>query len=52
MARNSSLSWPNTAIIDQRPDLEEKIIANRIAEHRHNMQATLQGLKAAAEQGP
>jgi len=41
-----------TAVIDQRPDLEEKIIANRIAEHRRNMQATLQGLKAAAEQGP
>ncbi|ETW95842.1 MAG: hypothetical protein ETSY1_29000 [Candidatus Entotheonella factor] len=40
-----------TAVIDQRPDLEEKIIANRCAEHSRNMQATLQGLKAAAEQG-
>jgi hypothetical protein len=38
-----------TAVIDQRPDLEEKIIANRCAEHSRNMQATLQGLKAAAE---
>lgn len=40
-----------TAVIEQLPHLEEKIIANRIAEHSHNMQATLQGLKAAAEQG-
>ena len=32
-----------TAVIDQRPDLEKKIVANRIAEHRHNMQATLDG---------
>jgi uncharacterized protein YndB with AHSA1/START domain len=38
-----------TAVIAQRPDLEEKIIANRCAEHRRNMQATLQGLKATAE---
>jgi uncharacterized protein YndB with AHSA1/START domain len=38
-----------TAVIDQRPDLEERIIANRCAEHSRNMQATLQGLKAAAE---
>lgn len=40
-----------TAVIDQRPDLEERIIDNRIAEHSRNMQATLQGLKSAAEQG-
>lgn len=40
-----------TSVIDQMPHLEEKIIANRIAEHSRNMQATLQGLKTAAEQG-
>lgn len=40
-----------TAVIEQMPHLEEKIIANRQAEHSRNMQATLQGLKAAAEQG-
>ncbi len=40
-----------TAVIEQLPHLEEKIIANRQAEHSRNMQATLQGLKAAAEQG-
>jgi len=39
-----------TAVIEQMPDLEEKIIANRCAEHSRNMQTTLQGLKAAAEQ--
>lgn len=38
-----------TAVIEQIPHLEEKIIANRQAEHSRNMQATLQGLKAAAE---
>lgn len=40
-----------TAVIHQRPDLEERMVANRCAEHSRNMQATLQGLKAAAEQG-
>ena len=39
-----------TAVIEQMPDLEEKIIANRCAEHSRNMQATLRGLKIAAEQ--
>jgi uncharacterized protein YndB with AHSA1/START domain len=39
-----------TARIAERPDREEDIIAARSAEHRHNMQITLQGLKAAAEQ--
>lgn len=39
-----------TAVIAERPDREEDIVAARVAEHRRNMQATLAGLKAAAEQ--
>lgn len=35
--------------IDARPDKEEKIIANRRREHRANMTATLEGVKALAE---
>ncbi len=40
-----------TAVIDARPDREEDIVAARTAEHSRNMQATLAGLKASAEQG-
>jgi uncharacterized protein YndB with AHSA1/START domain len=40
-----------TARIAELPDREEDIIAARTTEHRRNMQATLAGLKAAAEQG-
>ena len=40
-----------TAVIEKIPDREEDIVANRVAEHRRNMQATLDGLKASAEQG-
>jgi uncharacterized protein YndB with AHSA1/START domain len=39
-----------TARIAELPDREADIIAARTAEHRRNMQATLEGLKAAAEQ--
>jgi uncharacterized protein YndB with AHSA1/START domain len=40
-----------TARIAELPDREEDIIAARTAEHRRNMQATLEGLQAAAGQG-
>ncbi len=40
-----------TARIAEQPDREEDIVAARCAEIRRNMQATLEGLKAAAEQG-
>jgi uncharacterized protein YndB with AHSA1/START domain len=40
-----------TARIAELPDREEDIIAARTAEHQRNMQATLESLKAAAEQG-
>ena len=40
-----------TARIAELPDREEDIIAARTAELRRNMQTTLAGLKAAAEQG-
>jgi hypothetical protein len=40
-----------TTSIAELPDREEDIIAARTAELRHNMQTTLAGLKAAAEQG-
>ena len=40
-----------TARIAEVPDREEDIVAARCAEIRRNMQATLEGLKAAAEQG-
>lgn len=39
-----------TARIAELPDREEDIIAARTAEHRRNMQVTLEGLKTAAEQ--
>ena len=39
-----------TRRIDELPDRRDDIIAARTGEHRRNMQATLQGLKAAAEQ--
>lgn len=39
-----------TAAIAQRPEREEAIVAARVTEHRRNMQATLEGLKKAAEQ--
>jgi hypothetical protein len=34
------------------PDKEERIVAKRLAEHRSNMQATIEGVKALAEAGP
>ena len=40
-----------TARIAEVPDREEDIVAARCAEIRRNMQATLEGLKAAAEEG-
>ena len=40
-----------TARIAERPDREEDIVSARCAEVRRNMQATLEGLKTAAEQG-
>ncbi len=39
-----------TARIAELPDREADVIAARIAEHRRNMQTTLEGLKAAVEQ--
>ena len=39
-----------TARIAELPDREEDIVAARTAEHRRNMQITLNGLKACAEQ--
>ncbi len=38
-----------TAIIDQKPELEARIIAGRRAEHSRNMMRTLGGIKALAE---
>lgn len=38
-----------TAFIASMPDKEEKIIANRLEEHRRNMTATLEAIKQAAE---
>jgi len=38
-----------TAAIEAMPDKEERIIAVRIAEWQHNMQATVDGIKALAE---
>ncbi|MDY7099850.1 MAG: SRPBCC family protein [Actinomycetota bacterium] len=35
--------------IEAMPDKESRIIANRLAEHRANMEATLTGIAAAAE---
>jgi uncharacterized protein YndB with AHSA1/START domain len=38
-----------TPAIEAMPDKEEKIIARRLDEHRKNMQATVDGVKALAE---
>ena len=35
--------------LDAMPDKESKIIANRLREHRANMQRTLNGIKELAE---
>ena len=40
------------AIIESRPDLEPRIIARRIDEHRANMQRVVDGIKAVLEQPP
>jgi uncharacterized protein YndB with AHSA1/START domain len=40
-----------TAVIAERPDLEESIIADRLREHRRNMTVTLEAIKRVAEQG-
>ncbi|MER6123222.1 hypothetical protein ABT173_11185 [Streptomyces sp. NPDC001795] len=37
-------------VIERMPEREEKIVANRLAELRTNMEATLHGIKALAEQ--
>ena len=39
-----------TTRIAEIPEREEDVVAARCAEHRRNMQATLEGLKTAAEQ--
>ena len=41
-----------TARIEELPDREEEIVASRTAGHRSNMQATLEGIKSAAEGEP
>jgi hypothetical protein len=38
-----------TLAIEARPDLEERIVARRLEEHRANMQATVDGIKHLAE---
>ena len=38
-----------TPALEAMPDKEERIIARRLEEHRTNMQATLEGVKALAE---
>lgn len=40
------------AIIEARPDLEPRIVARRIGEHRANMQRVVDGIKAQFEQPP
>lgn len=40
-----------TVAIERMPDREERIVARRLDEHRQNMTATLEGIKALAE-GP
>ena len=40
-----------TAVIDQMPDKEEKIVARRLGEWRTNMAATVAGIKTLAEEG-
>ena len=41
-----------TSIIERRPDLEPRIIDNRLREHRANMLRVLEGVKAALEATP
>jgi hypothetical protein len=38
-----------TPAIEARPDKEERIVARRLAEHRANMQRTVEGVKQLAE---
>ncbi|WP_204263565.1 hypothetical protein [Geodermatophilus normandii] len=38
-----------TPAIEARPDEEERIAARRLAEHRANMQRTVEGVKQPAE---
>ena len=38
-----------TPAIEAMPDKEERIVARRLEEHRANMQATVEGIKALAE---
>lgn len=38
-----------TPAIERAPDMEERIVAHRLRELRRNMQATLEGIKALAE---
>ncbi len=40
------------AIIEARPDLEPRIIARRVSEHRANMQRVVEGVKARVERSP
>ena len=39
-----------TPAIEAMPDKEERIVARRLDEHRANMQATVEGIKALAEE--
>ena len=38
-----------TPVIEAMPDMEEQIVERRLAEHRGNMQTTVEGIKALAE---
>ena len=40
-----------TPAIQAMPEKEERIVARRLDEHRHNMQATVEGIKQLAESG-
>jgi Polyketide cyclase / dehydrase and lipid transport len=40
-----------TPAIEARPDAEERIVARRLAEHRENMQRTVDGIRRRAEAG-
>jgi uncharacterized protein YndB with AHSA1/START domain len=40
-----------TAVIERMPEREERIIERRLEEHKRNMTATLEGIKAIAEGG-
>ena len=45
--------WSGLSVaIEARPDKEERIVARRLEEHRANMLANLEGVKALAEAGP